>query len=36
MQVTDASTFYGNVNYAASFDGNSDAWEAKVGYKVQW
>ena len=36
MQVTDASTFYGNVNYAASFEGNADAWEAKVGYKVQW
>lgn len=36
MQLTEASTFYGNVNYAASFEGDADAWEAKVGYKVQW
>ncbi len=35
-QVSDSTTFYGNVNYETSFDGDADAWEGKVGLKVQW
>jgi outer membrane autotransporter protein len=35
-QVNDATTFYANVNYETSFDGDADAWEGKVGLKVQW
>ena len=34
--VSDATSFYGNVNYDTSFNGNADAWEGKVGLKVQW
>ena len=33
---TDATSLYGNVNYETSFDGDADAWEGKVGLKVQW
>ena len=36
IQVSDATSLYGNVNYDVSFDGNADAWEGKVGLKVQW
>jgi outer membrane autotransporter protein len=36
MQVADATTLYGNVNYETSFDGDAYAWEGKVGLKVQW
>jgi outer membrane autotransporter protein len=36
MQVTDTATFYGNVNYASSFDADAYAWEGKVGLKIQW
>ena len=36
MQVADATSLYGNVNYDVSFDGDADAWEGKVGLKVQW
>ena len=36
MQVSDATSLYGNVNYDTSFNGNADAWEGKVGLKVQW
>ena len=36
MQVSDATSLYGNVNYDTSFDGDADAWEGKVGLKVQW
>jgi outer membrane autotransporter protein len=36
IQVADAATLYGNVNYDTSFDGDADAWEGKVGLKIQW
>ena len=36
MQVTDAATVYGNVNYESSFDGDADAWAGKVGFKTTW
>ncbi|MEK1887345.1 MAG: autotransporter domain-containing protein [Phyllobacterium sp.] len=36
MQVTDATTIYGNVNYESSFDGDADAWAGKVGFKTTW
>ena len=36
MQVSQATTLYGNVNYEASFDGDDHAWEGKLGLKVKW
>ena len=36
MQVSDATSLYVKVNYETSFNGNADAWEGKVGLKVQW
>jgi outer membrane autotransporter protein len=36
MQVSAATSLYGNVNYDTSFNGNADAWEGKLGLKVQW
>ena len=36
MPVSDAASLYGNVNYDVSFDGDADAWEGKVGLKIQW
>ena len=36
MQVSQATTLYGNVNYEASFDGDASAWEGKLGLKVKW
>ena len=36
MQVTDATTIYGNANYEASFDGDANAWEGKFGIKMTW
>ena len=36
MQVTDAASLYGNVNYETSFDGDADAWEGKFGIKMTW
>jgi outer membrane autotransporter protein len=36
MQVADSTSIYGNVNYDVAFDGDADAWEGKVGLKVQW
>ena len=35
-QITNAASLYGNVNYDVAFDGDADAWEGKVGLKVQW
>nr|WP_280139064.1 autotransporter outer membrane beta-barrel domain-containing protein [Phyllobacterium sp. CL33Tsu] len=36
MQVTNATTVYGNVNYESSFEGDADAWAGKVGFKTTW
>ena len=30
------STLYANVNYESAFDGDADAWEGKLGLKIQW
>jgi outer membrane autotransporter protein len=30
------ATFYGNVNYERTFDGDAYAWEGKLGLKVTW
>ena len=36
MPVSDAASLYGNVNHDVSFDGDADAWEGKVGLRIQW
>ena len=36
MPVSDTASLYGNVNYDVSFDGDADAWEGKVGLKIEW
>ena len=36
MQVAATTSLYGNVNYDVSFDGDADAWEGKLGLKIQW
>jgi outer membrane autotransporter protein len=36
MQVSDATSLYGNVNYETSFNGDADTWAGKVGLKIQW
>ena len=30
------ATLYANVNYESAFDGDADAWEGKLGLKIQW
>ena len=36
LQVADNTSVYGNVNYDVAFDGDADAWEGKLGVKIQW
>lgn len=36
MQIGKSTSLYGNVNYDVSFNGGADAWEGKVGLKIQW
>ena len=35
-QLDDRATLYGNVNYQTAFENDADAWEGKVGLKIQW
>jgi outer membrane autotransporter protein len=34
--MTEAATVHGNVNYDVTFDGDAQAWEGKLGFKVKW
>lgn len=36
MQGSETVTLYGNANYEASFDGDTEAWEGKFGLKANW
>ena len=34
--LTQNSSLYGNVNYETEFDGDSYAWDGKIGFKLKW
>lgn len=36
IQLSAATSLYGNVNYEAAFNGDDHAWEGKAGLKVKW
>lgn len=35
-QISQNTSLYGNVNYSTSFDGNNNAWNGKIGLRVNW